>query len=63
MNISLKQTFYWGVGALALIALAGPYPGVATGFVLLLIMGVVLTHWQDYVSYFTPPSNQGGTQK
>lgn len=55
MNLSLKQTFYWGIAALALLALAGPYPGVATGFAVLLIAGVALTHWSDLQSYLQPP--------
>ena len=55
MNVSIKQTFYWGIAALALLALAGPYPGVATGFVVLLIVGVALTHWSDLQSYLIAP--------
>lgn len=55
-NVSLKYVFYWGIAAIALIALAGPYPTMATMFVVLLIVGVVLTHYQDYVKLFTPPS-------
>lgn len=55
MNVSIKQTFYWGIAALALLALAGPYPGVATGFVVLLIAGVALTHWSDLQSYLIAP--------
>lgn len=45
---SIKAFFYWGVGALALIALADPYPTLATGLAILLIVGVVLTHYQQY---------------
>jgi hypothetical protein len=55
MSLSIKQTFYWGIAALALIALASPYPDVATGFAILLIVGVLLTHWKDYVSYTVAP--------
>lgn len=54
--LALKQTFYYGIAAMALIALAGPYPRVATGFAVLLIIGVLFTHWGDYVSYLTPPT-------
>ncbi len=60
---SIKQTFYWGVGALALIALAGPFPDFATILVLILIAGVVFTHWQEYVTFIgvsTPQSVKGG---
>jgi hypothetical protein len=55
-GISIKYIFYWGVAALALIALAGPAPDIATMFVLILITGVVLTHAKDYVGLFTPPT-------
>ena len=55
MSLSIKTTVYWGVAALALVALAGPYPNLATGFAVLLIVGVVLTHYQDYIGFFNPP--------
>lgn len=47
----VKQVYFWGVSALAMIALAGPLPDVATGLVLLLIVGVLLTHYKDYLVY------------
>ncbi len=55
MNVSIKQTFYFGIAAMALLALAGPFPRVAIGFAVLLIVGVVLTHYKDYIGYLTPP--------
>lgn len=55
-NISIKYVFYWGIAALALILLAGSAPGIAKGFAALLIVGVLLTHYQDYTQLFTPPS-------
>lgn len=55
MSLTVKQTFYWGISAMALLALAGPFPDLATGFALLLIAGVLLTHWSDYIHYLTPP--------
>lgn len=55
MTLTIKQTFYWGIAALALIALAAPYPDVATGFAVLLIVGVLLTHWKDYATYTIAP--------
>ena len=55
MNYGTKQIFYWGVAALALVALAGAMPDLATMLVLVLIAGVVLTHYKDYVGLFTPP--------
>jgi hypothetical protein len=58
-SMSIKTFFYYGVGALALIALAGYLPNVSIMFILLLIAGVALTHWQDYASLLLPPgSNQ-----
>jgi hypothetical protein len=55
-NVSIKYVFYWGVAALALFALASPAPNIATMLVLVLITGVVLTHYKDYVGLFTPPA-------
>lgn len=55
-NVSIKYVFYWGIAALALVALAGPAPELATGFTVLLIVGVVLTHYQEYVGLFNPPA-------
>lgn len=63
MNITLKHFFYWCIGGLALIALAGPYPDMATMFVVLLIVGVLLTHASDYIGFVqknTPPSVKKG---
>lgn len=42
-----RQVILWIIGALALIALAGPAPNVATWLVVLLIVGLLLAHWQD----------------
>jgi hypothetical protein len=59
MNVNLKHFFYWGVGGLALIALAGPYPDLATLFVLILIVGVLLHHYKEYMAMLgnvTPPT-------
>lgn len=56
MNLNIKYTVYWGVAALALVALAAPYPNLATGFAVLLIVGVVLTHYQEYIGLFSPPT-------
>lgn len=55
MSLQVKQVFYWGIASMALLALAGPYPQLATGFTVLLIAGVLLTHWQDYTGYLKPP--------
>ena len=56
MSLEIKYVFYWGVAALALIALASSNPELATGFTVLLIAGVLLTHWSDYAKYLSPPS-------
>ena len=57
--MNIKNFFYWCVAALALIALASPYPDMATLLVIILICGVVLTHASDYVSILqaNTPSN------
>jgi hypothetical protein len=55
MSLEVKQVFYWGIASMALLALAGPLPDVATGFAVLLIVGVLLTHWNDYKSYLHAP--------
>lgn len=55
MSLEVKQVFYWGIAAMALLALAGPMPEVATGLAVLLIVGVILTHYKDYQHYLIPP--------
>ena len=57
-NVQVKYVFYWGIAALALIALAAPYPDIATMFVVILIVGVVLTHYKDYIALLSPPKPQ-----
>ncbi len=47
-GLNIKTFFFYGISAAALIALAEYQPSIAIIFVLLLIAGVVLTHWQDY---------------
>lgn len=56
---SIKSVFYWGVAGLALVALAGPAPDLATILVLVLITGVVITHAQDYAALMNVPSAKG----
>lgn len=41
----------WFLGAVALIALADPAPTLATGLVVLLILGTLLNNWNVYKSY------------
>lgn len=48
--MNIKEVFLYGVGALALIALAGPFPDAATMLALILIAGVVLANAQDYAN-------------
>ncbi len=57
-GFNFKYVAYWGVAALALIALAGPMPDIATMLVLILITGVVLTHYKDYQSLFVLPKSK-----
>ena len=47
---SNKQFYLWAISALLLIALADPYPNIAIGFTLLLILGVLLVHSDNYIS-------------
>jgi hypothetical protein len=42
----------WFLGAMALIALASPAPGIATLIVLILIAGLLLAHWSDTYAPF-----------
>lgn len=42
----------WFLGAMALLALAEPAPGIATMIVVLLIVGLLLAHWQDTYAPF-----------
>lgn len=60
-------TWHWlilyGAGILALLALADPYPAIATWIVVLLIALVLLTNWQTYLQFFsnggTTPTQKG----
>lgn len=52
---NLKIFFYWGIGALALIALAEYQPQLAILFVVILIAGVLLTHWSQFTGLLSPP--------
>jgi hypothetical protein len=40
-----------GLGVLAMVALAGPYPAIATWIVALLIVLVLLSNWPVYQKY------------
>lgn len=55
----IKTFFFYGISALALIALANYMPKVAIMFAFLLIAGVLLTHWSDYAGYLQVPSSGG----
>ena len=47
-----REVILWIIGALALIALAGPAPNIATLLVVIIIVGLVLAHWNDtYKAY------------
>ncbi len=50
---NIKHFFYFGIAALALIALAGYMGKAAIVFTFILITGVLLTHWSDYKGYLT----------
>ncbi len=47
------KTLLWFLGAVALIAVAGPAPNIATMIVVILIVGVLLGHWStSYAPFF-----------
>lgn len=46
------KTVLWFLGAVTLIAVAGPAPNVATMIVVILIVGLLLAHWNDTYSKF-----------
>ena len=53
----MKTFLYWGVGAIALIALAGTesFGSAAIFLTVILVVGVLLIHWNDtYASFFKP---------
>lgn len=54
--MNLKKLIYFVVAALSLVALAGPMPDVATGFMVLLLLGTVITHYKDLAPYFSIPA-------
>jgi len=45
------KALLWFLGAVLLIALAGPAPNVATMLLLIIIVGVLLGNWQDYSKF------------
>lgn len=47
-----KLVLYWGIGAIALVALAGWQPSIAIWLAVILIVGVLLIHWNDVYSKF-----------
>lgn len=47
-----RQIILWIIGALALIALAGPAPNIATLLIVIIIAGLVLYHWNDTYSKY-----------
>lgn len=57
MSITIKDFFYFGVASLALIALASPFPEFATFLVVILIVGVVLTHVGTFTPYLKEPKS------
>lgn len=41
----------WILGAIAMLALADPAPGIATALMLVIILGVVIQNWEIYKTY------------
>jgi hypothetical protein len=50
-SVSWHMVVLWFLGAVALIALAGPAPNIATIIVSLILVGVLLTNWPTYKGY------------
>jgi hypothetical protein len=46
------KALLWFLGAVALLAVAGPAPSAATMIVLIIIVGVLLGHWKDSYAPF-----------
>lgn len=61
---NFKTFLFWGIGALALIALAEYQPSAAIIFTVILLVGVLLTHWSQFSGLLTvqksTTSAQGG---
>lgn len=54
-----RQVILWIVGALALVALAGPAPNIATWLLVIIIVGLLLAHWSDtYAAYLGQAKGQ-----
>lgn len=49
--MNVKHFFYWTAGGVALFALAAPFPDLATMLVVIIMVGVLLAHWKDYLAY------------
>lgn len=49
-----------GLAVLALVALAGPYPDIATWLVVLLIVLTLLSNWPVYQKYLFGSQSTGG---
>ncbi len=49
----VRHFFYFSIAALALIGFAAYQGKAAIIFTLILITGVLLTHWKDYAGYLT----------
>ena len=61
-GLSIKTFFFYGISAAALIALAEYMPKVAIMFAVILIAGVLLTHWQDYAPLIGGNLAKGSTK-
>lgn len=55
MSEQIKTVFYFGIAAIALVALAEYLPNAAIMFTIILVVGVILNNYQFYSSYLIPP--------
>ena len=50
-QVSWHMVVLWYLGAIALVALAGPAPNIATWIAILLIVGLLLSRWSTYQTF------------
>lgn len=62
-GLNIKLFVLWSVGALAIIALADPYPDLATVLVVLLIAEALFSNLNTYLGIFSGDVKQATNKK